>query len=275
MIYETVGLIKEYPEATLTSYVCDNPPELKAPPREAVIICPGGGYGSLSDRESEVVLRKYSGAGMNAYLLRYSLQDRAKDCAPLIQAALAIKYVKEHAAEHNTNPDKVFILGFSAGGHLAASSGILWNIPEVREAVGVESGSVPEGINRPAGVILAYPVITTGEFTHKGTMQRVCGGENPDEETRKRFSLELQVDETTSPTFVWHTVTDQLVDIRNTLLLVNALTEKGVFYEAHIYPKGPHGLSLCNKETWVGKETHLAPEAEGWVNASINWIKRV
>ena len=274
MIYETITLSEKYPDATLTLYVCDNSPELKMPPRPAVVVCPGGGYGGLSDREAEPIVRKYFAKSMNVYLLRYSVGEKAADFAPLIQAAMAIKYVRDHAEEHNTDPEKVYIVGFSAGGHLAASSGILWNHPRVRDAIGVTDGSAPEGINRPTGMILSYPVITMGEYTHKGTMQRVCGSKEPGEEIKNTFSLELHVDETTSPAFVWHTVTDQSVNIRNSLFLINAMTEAGVSYEAHIYPKGVHGLALCNKETWIGDVKFLVPEAEAWVDLSINWIYR-
>ena len=212
---------------------------------------------------------------MNTYVLRYSLGERAANFLPLIEAALAIKYVKEQASIHNTDPEKVFILGFSAGGHLAASAGILWNIPEVRDAVGVTDGSAPEGINRPAGMILAYPVISMSDITHTGTRNNVCGSNAPGEEIKNRFSLELHVDETTPPVFIWHTVTDQVVNIRNALCLITALTEKGIAYEAHIYPNGPHGLALCNKETWTENPDYLVPEAEGWVDMSIDWIRRI
>jgi len=275
MIYETITLSEKYPDATLTLYVCDNSPELKMPPRPAVIVCPGGGYSNLSDREAEPIVRKYFAESMNVYLLRYSLKEKAANSAPLIEAALAIKYVREHAEEHNSDPNKVFIVGFSAGGHLAASSGILWDLPEVRDAVGVTDGSAPEGINKPNGMILGYPVITMALPTHGGTRNRVCGSDDPSEEMKNKFSLELHVNENTPPVFLWHTVTDQTVNIRNALLLIDALTEAGVPYEAHIYPKGPHGLALCNKETWIGKEDYIVAEAEGWVDMSVDWIKRM
>ena len=276
MIYETITLSEKYPEATLTTYVCDNAPELCMPPRPAVIVCPGGGYRNLSDREAEPIVRKYFGASMNVYLLRYSTKEKAANSAPLIEAALAIKYVREHAEEHNSDPNKVFIVGFSAGGHLAASSGILWNEPEVREAVGVADGSAPEGRNKPNGMILGYPVITMKySTTHGGTKDNVCGSENPPEELLNKFSLELHVKEDTPPVFLWHTFNDKSVNIRNALLLMEAYAEAGVPFEAHIYPNGPHGLALCNEETYKGLDKYIAPEAEDWIYKSIDWIKRI
>lgn len=273
MIHEKVILTDKHPEAALISYVYDNDPELKAARRPAMIVCPGGGYHFLSAREAEPIASKFFATGMNTYILRYSISENATDYTPLIEAALAIKYVREHADEHNTDPDKVFICGFSAGGHLAASSGILWNIKEVRDAIGVTDGSAPEGINKPTGMVLSYPVITAGEYAHKGSIHNLCGTKEPAKEEADRFSLELHVDTETSPTFVWHTVTDKTVPIQNTLLLVNALVENGVMCEAHIYPQGVHGLSLANKETWAEKPQMIEPHVETWIDLAIKWIK--
>ena len=272
MLNETVTLSDKYPDATLTSYVYDNAAELKSEPRPAMIVCPGGGYSALSAREAEPIASKFFAEGMNVYILRYSIKENAANFAPLIEASLAIKYVRDNAQEHNTDPDKVFICGFSAGGHLAASSGILWNIKEVRDAIGVTDGSAPEGINKPTGMVLSYPVITAGSYAHKGSIHRLCGTDNPTKEETDRFSLELHVDQTTSPTFVWHTVTDTTVPIQNSLFLINALIENGVPCEAHLYPKGVHGLSLCNKETWSQNPKFLEPHAETWIALAIKWI---
>lgn len=273
MIYERVILSDKYPDASLTLYVCSNNPELKAPPRPAMIVCPGGGYNYRSPREAEVIARKFFAESMNVYILRYSVKENSANYAPLIQAALAIKYVRENAEAHNTDPNKVFICGFSAGGHLAASSGILWNIKEVRDAIGVTDGTAPEGINKPTGMVLSYPVITAGEYAHKGSIRNLCGKDEPTKEEADRFSLELHVDKTTSPTFVWHTVTDQTVPVQNSLLLLNALVENNVMCEAHIYPKGVHGLSLANKETWAENPNMLEPHVEGWIDLAVKWLK--
>lgn len=282
MFYKEFTLSERYPDASLTAYVCDRIPEdsgisadCPCAPRPAVIVCPGGGYGFLSGREAEPIVRRFLGMGMNAYLLKYSINENAKNYAPLIEAALAIKFVRERAAEDNTDPDKVYIIGFSAGGNVAASAGILWNIPEVREAIGVADGSVPEGINRPNGMILAYPVITGGEYTHRGTIQRASGHSELTEEDVERFSLERHVDSTTSPAFIWHTFSDTCVPVENSLLLMQAMAKHKVPFEAHIFPEGPHGLSLCNKETWIERDTMLVPHAEIWSELAIKWIKEL
>ncbi len=270
MIYQKFQLTEKYPAATLTAYVCDQ--GCKTDPRPAVIVCPGGGYSMLSPREAEPVVRKFFAAGMNVYLLRYTVKADAANYAPLIQAALSIKLVRERAQEDNTDPNKVFILGFSAGGHLAGSAGIFWNLPVVRDAIGVSSGEAPEGINRPDGMLLCYPVILGNEFTHAGTRANFCGTTEPTEEDKARFSLNLHVDATTPPAFIWHTFTDAAVPVENSLELMNAMAKQEIPFEAHIYPHGIHGLALCNEETSVGREDRLEPHAEGWVELAVKWI---
>lgn len=271
MFYQKFNLSEKYPDASLTAYVCDPLP--KVDPRPAIIVCPGGGYANLAPREAEPIVRRFFGEGFNVYLLTYSVGEKAKDFAPLIEAALAIKLVRERAAEDNSNPNKIYILGFSAGGHLAASAGTLWNIPEVRDAVGINSGEASEGINRPDGMILCYPVITMNEYTHKGSAQRVSGHDVLTEEDMATFSLERRVDSTTPPTFIWHTFTDKTVPVQNSIFFISALANAGVPFEAHIFPQGVHGLALCNKETWEGKDNLLVPHTECWAELAVKWIK--
>ena len=267
MLYETIKLSDKY-GATLTTYVASDTPELNKTPRRAIIVCPGGGYHFLSDRENEPIARFYMAKGMNAFVLRYSVQDKATNYTPLIEAALAIKHVRENAEKYNIDPNYVFIVGFSAGGHLAASTGILWNIPEVKEAL----GDAPEGIGKPTGMILSYPVISAGPKAHKGSIQRLCGTQTPTEEEANRFSLELHVDETTSPAFIWHTVEDKTVPVENSLYLAAALREKNIPFEMHIYPNGVHGLSLGTEETACGKPSLLVEHITSWAELSYKWI---
>ena len=113
MIYETIALWDKHPEATLTSYCITSTAELKLSPRRTVVVCPGGGYHFLSDREAEPIVFKFLSAGFNVFLLRYSIKPNAKDYAPLIEAGMAIKYIRENAEKYNTDPNYVFISGFS------------------------------------------------------------------------------------------------------------------------------------------------------------------
>lgn len=272
MLHETIVLRPDFPDATLTSYVCDFAAELKSAPRPAVIVCPGGSYRGLSEREAEPIARKYLAAGYNTYVLRYSVGDNAANCNPLIEVALSVKYVREHAAAHNVAPDRIFVCGFSAGGHLAASSGILWNDPVVREALGIDRGEAPEGINRPNGMILCYPVITAGRGMHLNSFRYLSGTKEPSPEQFARFSLELHVDDTTPPAFLWHTFADTGVSVRNSLVLMDALLEHGVPFESHVFPTGVHGLSLGTEETATHPEL-LVPHVTPWMDLSVAWIR--
>ncbi len=262
MIYETVTLAHK--GATLIPICVTNTAELRQTPRRAVIVCPGGGYNMLSDREAEPIATQFLAAGFATFILRYSVGEDAKDLNPLKQVALAIKYVREHAEEYNVDPEYVFTCGFSAGGHLAASAGVLWDHPELKDVL----GDSPEGINRPTGMILSYPVITGGEWAHKGSIYKLCGTKTPTTEEENRFSLELHVNETTPPAFIWHTFNDTCVPVQNSLLLADAMTKSKVPFELHIFPDGPHGLALCNEQTRV-----LNPHCECWIDLAIKWAK--
>ena len=270
---QTFVLDPRYPDCTLTTYIHDPHAELQMPPRRAIIVCPGGGYGFLSEREAEPVALQYFAAGLNVFILRYSIREKAANNAPLIESALAVKHIRDHAEEYFVDPAYVFITGFSAGGHCAAMCGTLWNDPAVREALGIDRGEAPEGINKPTATVLCYPVITGGPFAHRGSIDNLCGYPSAGTAGADRFSLELHVDATTSPAFIWHTFNDGGVPIQNTLLYANAMAAAGVPFEYHVYPDGVHGLSLCNSETSLG-QAHLDNHVcRGWLKEAIRYVK--
>lgn len=271
MFYHKFFLDENFPEVALTAYVSDPTPTVA--PRPAVVVCPGGGYQFVSEREAEPIAKKLFGEGFNVYVLNYSVAEHAKDNAPLIQVAKSVKLVRERASEDNTDPKKIFTMGFSAGGHLACSAGVYWNLPAVRDALGITEGQAPEGINRPDGMVLCYPVITGGVFAHKGSVKNASGMEEPDGAAIDHFSLELHVDDTTPPAFLWHTFNDKSVPVKNSLLFINALVDAGIPVEAHIFPDGVHGLSLCTAETAVRPE-HIRPEIAPWIDLAMSWMKR-
>ena len=270
---QTFVLDHRYPDCTLTTYIHEPLAELQMPPRRAIIVCPGGGYGFLSEREAEPVVLQYFAAGLNVFTLRYSICGNAANNAPLIESALAVKHIRDHAEEYFVDPDYVFITGFSAGGHCAAMCGTLWNDPVVRDALGIDRGEAPEGINRPTAMVLCYPVITGGPFAHRGSIDNLCGYPSAGTEGADRFSLELHVDGTTPPAFIWHTFNDGAVPIQNTLLYANAMAAAGVPFEYHVYPDGVHGLSLCNSETSLGQPHLDSPVCAGWVKEAIRYLK--
>ena len=265
-----IDLFPNKPECSLTAFTHDD-----GKIRPAVIVCPSGSYRYHAPREAEPIAVFYHNAGFNTFLLRYSVASKASDYAPLIEAAMTIKHIRENADKYGVDPKKIVICGFSAGGHLAGSAGILWNIPEVRDAIGVTDGSAPEGINRPDGIILCYAVITAGEYTHRKSIYNIAGREDYDEHDVERFSLELHVDENTPPMFIWHTLGDKGVHIKNPLQLIDAYVEKGVSFEAHIFPNGPHGMALCDATTFDGKPDLLSEHVGKWTELSIEWINEM
>ena len=194
---------------------------------------------------------------------------KAKFPQPLIEASLAVKYIKDHAEEYHSNPDRVFACGFSAGGHLCASLGTLWHLPEVYEGAGISYGS-----NKIAGMLPIYPVITPFvPGAHMPSFYNILGTENPSQEELKQYSLDLYVDEHTVPAFLMHTAADQGVSVANSLVFARALTDKGIRCELHIYPEGPHGVALANEITECGKSEWNNKNTAKWVDQAAAWMK--
>lgn len=272
MQIEKLNIFPQDPNANLVAYVSYNSKELNRSPRPAIIVCPGGGYGFLSDRESEPIALAFLAQGFAPFVLNYSVREMAADYNPVCEAALAIKHVRENAEKYNVDAQKVFIVGFSAGGHVAASAGTLWSCDRVRAALGE---GAPEGIGRPDGMILAYPVISAFDHPHDDSFFRLCGTNEPTDAQKMEFSLEHHVDGSTAPAFIWHTFEDTLVPVYNSLCFAKAMKDKGVHFEMHIYPYGPHGLALANKETWSGWENMIQDPVVEWVSLAARWARSI
>lgn len=253
-------------QPTLVTYILDCSDSVnQGKTRPAVLICPGGGYARTSVREAEPVAIQMNAMGFHAFILYYS-------CAPAIfptpqlEAAAAMALIKEQAAEWKITADKIIIAGFSAGGHLAASIGTFWNQEFLYRTLEVE----PEQI-RPDGLLLCYPVITSGEYAHRGSFENLLGERYS--ELLEKTSLEKQVTADTPKTFLWHTYEDGSVPLENTLLFAGALRKHQVPMEMHIYPRGGHGIALANEETqsMEGGNT-IVPEAQNWIKMAGRWI---
>jgi len=261
--------IKLTEQASLDLYVADQVGELI---RDAILVIPGGGYGWLCDyKEGQPIAQAFLAKGYNAFVLHYSLGEQAKFPQPLIEASLAVKHIKDHAEEYHINPDRVFACGFSAGGHLCASLGTLWHLPEV-----YKSANIPYGSNKVAGMLPIYPVITPFvPGTHMPSFHRILGTEDPSLEELKRYSPDLCVDEHTVPAFLMHTATDPVVAVANTLTFARALTDHHIPCEVHIFPEGPHGIALANEITCFSEPEQIIPAASRWVDLANEWIKSV
>ncbi|KFI67173.1 alpha/beta hydrolase [Bifidobacterium magnum] len=234
-------------QATLFGYVPDNSEEVDlARTRSTILIIPGGGYTMTSDREAEPIALQYVAAGYNAFILRYS-------CAPavypeaLTQVAASLCLIHEHAREWHVATDRIAILGFSAGGHLAA------NMATSAGDNALAAHHFDSAQLRPNALMLAYPVITSGQFAHRGSFDNLLGPDRNDDRALRAVSIEEHIDGNTPPVFVWHTMTDDTVPVENSLMLISACHAAGVPVEAHLYPMGGHGLSLGTTETaWQG-----------------------
>ena len=255
---------------TLTAYVASDMSELPYNhKRPAVIICPGGAYRGTSNRESEPIAVAFLAAGVNAFVLDYSTRFEDEDGklfpGQLIELATAMKFVKDNAEKFSIDPDRIFVNGYSAGGHLAACLGTLHSSTHVKEALGVSDNEL-----RPAGMILAYPVITSGEYGHQLSFRVILGERANVPEARREVSLEHQVTKDTCPAFIWHTRTDEGVPVQNSLLFASALANNGIPFEMHIYPEGPHGMSLAT-DVVRSDDPHVAE----WFSAAVKWMKNI
>jgi acetyl esterase/lipase len=248
--------------AKLIGYLHDDEPEMPhRKQRPCVVICPGGGYEFLSARESDPVAFAFFAKGYHVFILYYSVQEEAKNMQPLIDLSLSVMEIRTNSADWNIISDQIAVCGFSAGAHVAASLGTLWNNAELKEKIDTKAG-----MNKPNAMILCYPVITAGQFAHRGSISRVTGSETENDSYRF-FSLEKQVSTTTPPAFLWHTVEDTCVPVENTLLFASALQQSHIPFECHIYPNGGHGQSMCNVE--VGsKNDHCAT----WFPLCVQWL---
>lgn len=236
----------------------------------AVVICPGGGYKFTSDREAEPVALKFSAAGFNTAILRYSVGE-AKFPSALFELATAVAMLREHADEWNIDRDKIFVCGFSAGGHLCASLGTLWNHDFVRNALGYKKGE-----HKPNGMILCYPVITSGEKSHLPSINALLGDMAQNRDMLNLISAEKQVSADTPPAFIWHTFTDADVPAENSLLMASAMKDKGIPFELHIFPRGPHGLSTAGRITaGTGCDSYIVPECQQWIDMAVRWIENI
>lgn len=232
---------------------------------EAVIVCPGGGYGGLAyDWEGTDVARWLSSRGIAAFVLKYRLpvskSNVTPHLSPLMDAKRAMRIVKANAAKWNINQNRIGIMGFSAGGHLAST--LLTHFDEGNKA---STDSIEQQSSRPDFGILIYPVISmTKPIMHAGSRNNLIG-EHPDTALANYYSSELQVSKNTPPTFLLHAMDDDAVPVENSLLFFQAMKDKGVSGELHVYPRGGHGFALA-----IGKGA-----LEGWTDLCVAWIREL
>lgn len=271
MIHETFKIEEKgsLDYARLTTYIWDESPEICVKERPLVLVCPGGGYGMTSDREAEAIALVFMNMGVHSAILRYSVAPAEYPTA-LQEVARAITILRNHAEEWKIEKEKIVLIGFSAGGHLVASYGAFWNTPELAEVIGVTSEEL-----KPAGVILSYPVITSDDrYWHQGSFENLLGSQW-NEEMLEKMSLEKQVTSAFPKTFMWHTYTDDLVPVENSMLMAMALRKAGVSLEYHIFEEGVHGLSLATPHTDSPNCNMVKKEVQPWIELAETWLKNL
>ena len=252
--------------AYLDTYVS----EFRNARRDAMLVIPGGGYRAVcSDREGELVALAYASRGYNAFVLNYRVAEKG-DIYPtqLLDACRALLYIKANADKYFINPDRIFAVGFSAGGHLAGSLALMTKDTLVLDTLGVTTDDL-----KIKGVVLSYPVTTAMANTHRGSFEYLAGMPFDDipEELKRKYSLEENVDENSPPAFIWHTAEDKTVPVIGSLRLAAKYVEKGVPVSIHVYPYGCHGISLAT--AYANHEARVAePLAERWLEDSIDFL---
>ena len=256
------------PYAELTVFIQDYYEEIAIETRPLVLVCPGGAYAYTSEREADPLAMQFLAQGYHAAVLRYSCAPAVYPAA-LTELAYSVALIRRNAKEWHVNPEQVVVLGCSAGGHLAASMGVFWKEEFLAQALGLKTEE--QRLLRPDGMILCYPVITSGEFAHRGSIQNLLG--EREAELSPRMSLENQVDGDTPPAFIWHTYTDDAVPVENSLFFVDALRRAGVPVEFHMYPCGSHGLSLADRLTQNRVGNAVQPECVSWIGLVHTWME--
>ena len=229
------------------------------PARGGVLVLPGGAYRFHGVSEGEPVAAAFAAAGFNAYLLRYSIGEHAAFPASAADTMRALKLIRENAEKWNQDPDKLSLCGFSAGGHVAACVGTMWNRADLQAAAGN-----PGPLGRPNALVLGYPCITVDIEAQKGMYSLLCGDRSL-EELRELASAEKWVGPDTPPVFLWNIYRDKMVPVEHGLLFMEALAKNNIPFECHTYMNGTHASALCTPASSLGdpvrENAHTRPLA--------------
>lgn len=250
------------PETTIVPYLVNGQKN-----KPSVVIFPGGGYSGRAFHEGEPIAQMLNKSGISAFVVNYRVKPY-KYPSQLADAQRAVRFVRFNAEEFEVSPEKISVLGFSAGGHLAVMA------MEKFDTKLEKCDEIDEVSARPDGAILCYPVVSllTREyngrkpFAHFGTSHNLLG-EDASVEMQKSLSGELNVPENCPPVFIWHTFNDGGVPVYNSLYLAEALREKNIKTELHLFPDGPHGLGLAD-----GNGCENIPHVAQWAGLLVNWI---
>lgn len=229
-------------KVTLTSYLLDKSEELSnADVRPGILIFSGGAYMACSDREAEPVAMAYLSEGYHAFVLRYTVGEKSVFPKPLEDAEAALSLIRANSKDWGVDSEKIAVVGFSAGGHLAAALGTMGKI-------------------RPNALILGYPCIIE-------EIGEILANPVP--------GLDTKVDKSTPATYIFATCNDELVPVENSIRFMDALNKSNIPFESHIFFKGNHGLSLAKAHTSSGVRNFVNPNVEKWFEMSVDWLHQV
>jgi acetyl esterase/lipase len=264
--YAKLGIKHNGQKVWMQTYIPDRDEnEFHQQRKPMILICPGGGYFMLSAREGEPIALRMNALGYNACVLNYSLSPNEFPCQ-VLEAAKAVAIIREHASQWNTDPDNIVICGFSAGGHVAATLGTLWNHEFISESLGLA-----KELFKPNKMLLAYPVISSGEYAHRASIQNLLGSRY--EELLSLVSLENQVSTDTVPAFMWHTFEDTAVPVENSLLFAMQMHKNNIPCALHMFHHGQHGLALATEETNHKMGNCVEEECSIWPELFDQWMK--
>lgn len=271
-LYEYFKIEKpEGARGVLTTYIRDLSPEIdptrKAP---AMLVIPGGGYYTVSDREGEPVALRYFSVGFNAFILNYSVaaDSALKYPYQIAEAAMAMAYLRINAENLHIDPEKIAAVGFSAGGHLCAMLGSFHNCPDVDKVF------KPTVCVKPNAVVLGYPVISSDiSFAHIGSFINLCGEEN--KELMKKVDILNLIDENSAPAFIWSTFNDNAVPCQNAIAAALQYKKAGVPVSVHVFGKGEHGLSVADATVYKADKAlkEMSVSVPEWVRLSVEWLE--
>lgn len=223
--------------AMVTVYYPDEISDKTNSPLPATVLCPGGAYQIYGVYEGLPVVKKLCSSGFCTFLISYGIGQDAANGLPLRQISRTVAHIRKNSEHFNIDPEKIFVMGFSAGGHLAASLGTLWNHPFLSE---------DEGMNRPDALCLCYPVISLEKFPHLLTNQMLLSGDD-NNKFLSLLSAEKNVNRDTPPVFLWHGSDDKTVSVNHSLIFAEALKENNVPYSLKIFDHTVHGCGLAEK----------------------------
>ena len=299
MRIERFYLYPDRTDVTLTTYLQEDSPEItRGFSRPAVIICPGGAYLMLSDREAEPIAMQFAAMGYHSFILHYSVLNRNKSKgfpadlselpagseeilfpAQIQELGMAMMLIHEHAEQWRIDPLQIGIAGFSAGGHVCAAYSTFWHTSLVAGTLGAAAEQL-----RPAFCILGYPFIDFcynagldldpySRMAYERMDECVFGTIHPTEEQRRNASPNYHVTEMNPPTFLWNCSTDPSVLPQHILRMATALAEKKVPFELHSFDGGPHGMALATAATSVDR-TQMGDAAAKWIDLLQTWLRK-